>query len=340
MGVPNGIKELKTEIHFEAETSLSFTGKFEAEEKFFSTVVPGPYGIWLEIGFYVYIDFNGEVAVKAVLEHTTNVNFKDGNYKKTSQNTLGHEFDLSSNLASGLKGEVTVKALGIKLVGVSVKAGGELAASVETHTQLVVVPEDSDIPSAMICINVDAHFPVVTIKIGDDNSLADKIGISTEFKLIGRSGALIESFHKTLFHHEISDKGSGNVKECTWQAYEADADSEIEIDSVFDDDNSAPITSFEPVISDTLVLDTVLLTINEGESKSIEISRLPDGIDKSQVRFESTDTSVATVDSNGNVKGVAEGTAQIKVYVSGSAEQYCSVTVLGKSDDHSSDDFL
>ena len=70
-----------------------------------------------------------------------------------------------------------------------------------------------------------------------------------------------------------------------------------------------------------------MLNLNKGESGKVTVIGLPDGVNMGDVRFTSSDSSVATVDQGGNVKAVGAGVANIKVSVGGSV-QICAVSVL------------
>ena len=77
-------------------------------------------------------------------------------------------------------------------------------------------------------------------------------------------------------------------------------------------------------------LDKTSLSINAGSTKELTVITSLDGTST----FKSSDTSVATVDSNGKIKGVKAGTAKITAQVkngSFSKTLTCNVTVKGSS---------
>lgn len=75
-------------------------------------------------------------------------------------------------------------------------------------------------------------------------------------------------------------------------------------------------------------LDNTLLLISVGESRKLSATVKPSGATNKEVSWASSDESVATVDSNGNVKGLKEGSATITVTTKdGSKTATCKVTV-------------
>lgn len=332
VGIPCGIKSYTSQLHYKIEGKLSVKGKLGVEEMIYSTVIPGPWGIWNQVKFYVCIDFNGEVSIKATLEHTSNVTYADGNYRKTSDTDIAREFEISAELWSGVKGEIVLKVLGIPIVDAEAKAGAGMEVKSTLHMQSAVLPADSTLPKSMICFDFSVYVPTVKITVGmDSETLANKLKIKATFKIMDKKGkhALIDSPEKTLFHYEISAKGMEIVPECTWKDYVADA-------SASSDTSASP--GDNPFSA--LVLQDAILTMGPGESKQIVITAYPDNVTGADIQFSSLDTSIATVDSSGRVTGVTPGTTQIRVSALDGSEQYCAVTVTGSGNADDSLSFL
>lgn len=75
-------------------------------------------------------------------------------------------------------------------------------------------------------------------------------------------------------------------------------------------------------------LNNTLLLISVGESSKLSATVKPSGATNKEVSWASSNESVATVDSNGNVKGLKEGSATITVTTKdGSKTATCKVTV-------------
>ncbi|AQR93728.1 Ig-like domain-containing protein [Clostridium saccharoperbutylacetonicum] len=93
--------------------------------------------------------------------------------------------------------------------------------------------------------------------------------------------------------------------------------------------NASETTHYEYKYITSLNLDKSSLDLNTGDTQNVIATTTPAGM---QVAWTSSDTSVATVDSNGNVTGVKEGQATITAKtVQGNLSATCIVTVIEKS---------
>ncbi len=92
--------------------------------------------------------------------------------------------------------------------------------------------------------------------------------------------------------------------------------------------------SCEVTVSDAAVtgvsLDKTSLSLDKGESYTLKATVLPDKAPNKKVAWKSSDTKVATVDSNGKVTAVAPGSATITVTTEdGGKTAACAVSVAG-----------
>jgi len=88
----------------------------------------------------------------------------------------------------------------------------------------------------------------------------------------------------------------------------------------------------DPVVSVTgVTLSKTTLSLTEGDSSKLTATVAPSNAANKEVTWESSNTSVATVDSNGNVKAIKAGTATITVTTKdGNHTATCTVTVKEK----------
>ncbi|WP_459480453.1 Ig-like domain-containing protein [Clostridium saccharoperbutylacetonicum] len=93
--------------------------------------------------------------------------------------------------------------------------------------------------------------------------------------------------------------------------------------------NASETTHYEYKYITSLNLDKSSLNLNTGDTQNLIATTVPAGM---EVAWTSSDPSIATVDSNGNVTGVKEGQATITAKtVQGNLSATCIVTVIEKS---------
>lgn len=80
------------------------------------------------------------------------------------------------------------------------------------------------------------------------------------------------------------------------------------------------------VHAESITLDKTEITVAYGDSETIKATVAPEGHTDGKVQWTSTETSVATVDSNGKVKAVGVGTTTITAKI-GEKTATCTVTV-------------
>ena len=73
---------------------------------------------------------------------------------------------------------------------------------------------------------------------------------------------------------------------------------------------------FEPIEFDFIELPTYVMFLDEGTCQKITISHMPEDYTESDLVYESNDTSVCTVTSDGAVTAVSSGSTLVKVYTS------------------------
>ena len=90
----------------------------------------------------------------------------------------------------------------------------------------------------------------------------------------------------------------------------------------------------DPVAVTGVKIDNSKLSVEEGSTVQISASVLPSNATNKNLSYESDDTSVATVDKNGKVTGVSEGSANITVTTEdGGFTGNCEITVTKKSEE-------
>ena len=97
-----------------------------------------------------------------------------------------------------------------------------------------------------------------------------------------------------------------------------------------------PTDPIEPTVTTTTISMTGSQTVYIGETFSLNATS---NVEAATITYESEDTSIATVDANGTVTGVAEGSVKVYARIAAvegqytSAERYCNVTVSKKPEE-------
>ncbi len=91
-------------------------------------------------------------------------------------------------------------------------------------------------------------------------------------------------------------------------------------------------TEQDPVDATSISVSPKTMKVEAGSSKNLTVNFVPEETTNRKVTWTSSDTSVATVSSSGQVTGVAKGTATITAtYVDGGFTDTCEVTVTKKA---------
>ena len=107
--------------------------------------------------------------------------------------------------------------------------------------------------------------------------------------------------------------------------------------SVVSDSESS--VSNDTVVAEEIVLSKTSLSIGADETYRIDAGVYPNNVKNKTITWKSSDNLVATVDNNGNVKGISTGTAVITATsADGKASAECGVTVSGSSSGGSAGD--
>ena len=87
----------------------------------------------------------------------------------------------------------------------------------------------------------------------------------------------------------------------------------------------------DPVEVDSITLDKTSLTLEEGQTAALQATVLPEQASDKTVTFESSDTTVLTVDASGKISAKKEGSATVTAKsADGKVKATCTVTVKAK----------
>ena len=151
-----------------------------------------------------------------------------------------------------------------------------------------------------VCADLDA-FWLLNLSLNSPKSVLGRFGLSYQTELINQ-------YNGSLFGETIHLENFQRVEKCTGTLNQNKIEMLLNLDRI--------------------ELKHYLMILDEDESQLIEISALPYDTQKKDVIYSSSDTTVATVSSNGRVRAISSGNAIVTVSLKdGSYAAQCSVFV-------------
>lgn len=312
------LKRASVSVSGEIVNSLSITGKLNTEVKI-ATIPIVTVGIAsVDLDLYLYADLNGEVSVKT----TINVNSKlevneKKDVKKSNDCKVTTDAEVKASIEAGAAVAVAVKALGIDIISLRLKAGALVDASAkETFNTNAYMDGDELVceEKADMDIKVYAYMPVIKIEFN-----------KTKKCLLGKfiSGEFIISDKDSIDKGKESGSGFGNL--CAKQELYSD---DFNIYTITYRVKKPDKTEDESGIGNYLSLDHIAQKVDAGKTVTIKVENIPEGYEEKDIEWSSEDSSIATV-TNGKVKGISEGTVGIVAQTSdGKYRAVCSVNVI------------
>lgn len=312
------LKRASVSVSGEIVNSLSITGKLNTEVKI-ATIPIVTVGIAsVDLDLYLYADLNGEVSVKT----TINVNSKlevneKKDVKKSNNCKVTTDAEVKASIEAGAAVAVAVKALGIDIISLRLKAGALVDASAkETFNTNAYMDGDELVceEKADMDIKVYAYMPVIKIEFN-----------KTKKCLLGKfiSGEFIISDKDSIDKGKESGSGFGNL--CAKQELYSD---DFNIYTITYRVKKPDKTEDESGIGNYLSLDHIAQKVDAGKTVTIKVENIPEGYEEKDIEWSSEDSSIATV-TNGKVKGISEGTVSIVAQTSdGKYRAVCSVNVI------------
>ncbi len=165
-------------------------------------------------------------------------------------------------------------------------------------------------------------YGILKIELGNDSQICKLFGIS------GKSYTFLEENNATFYHAHIEDfKFAEGFANAVWGSDARKLDLCTKKFKPFDeaDEEESETAEDESIQSDdgTIIegkyisLSQLGVSLSQGEQYTVGIETLPEGYSIADVKYSVQDTSVATVNSNGLVTAIAEGSTMLVVYIEG-----------------------
>lgn len=310
------VKHASVSVTGKIVNTLSVSGTISSDIKI-ATIPIATVGIAsVDLDMYLYMDLNGEISVKTTITVNTKVEYNGKKVKKSTDCQVTPEAEVKASVEAGAAVAVAVKAFGIDIISIRLKAGLLLDTSVkETFDNKAYMDGDDLVyeQKADVKIGVNLYAPVIKIEFN-----------KTKKCLLGKfiSGEYIISDKDSIDKGKENGSGFGNL--CLKQELLGE---DFTLYTIKFRVHKPDETEEETGLGDYLSLDHLAQEVKTGATVELKVENIPSGYKESDIIWSSDDTSIATV-KNGKVKGVAEGTTNVTVSTSdGKYSASCVISV-------------
>ena len=310
------VKHASVSVTGKIVNTLSVSGTISSDIKI-ATIPIATVGIAsVDLDMYLYMDLNGEVSVKTTITVNTKVEYNGKKVKKSTDCQVTPEAEVKASVEAGAAVAVAVKAFGIDIISIRLKAGLLLDASVkETFDNKAYMDGDDLVyeQKADVNIGVNLYAPVIKIEFN-----------KTKKCLLGKfiSGEYIISDKDSIDKGKENGSGFGNL--CLKQELLGE---DFTLYTIKFRVHKPDETEEETGLGDYLALDHLAQEVKIGATVELKVENIPSGYKESDIIWSSDDASIATV-KNGKVKGIAEGTTNVTVSTSdGKYSASCVISV-------------
>lgn len=311
---------------YTVSSSLSVKGKLDVNKLLFEVPVPITTGITADVEFYLTLNASGELTVTAKISNNTKYSLENKVHKKTADKSASVNGKVAGKADFGPKAAVVLKAAGIPLVDVGIKAVARAKAEVGLKMETKSVAEEDSEGNKKLevtrttywNVGVNVYVPIVSLDVNKGkDTIASKMKLSASWTLVGEDNAfcfeIIPEEEYIIWQEKLTFTEGAESTEPTGDATEETKETEI-------------------LSGDGLELGYYFLSVEAGTQQTIPVIELPEGYSLSELVWSSTNSSVAAV-SGGTIFAMGEGVATITVRTSdGSYFQQCVVSVYMSDD--------
>lgn len=283
------------------------------------------------------LSVEGYLELSILTKDSKGFEYSNKNLRTVNDHTMEKSLKAGGKAELTLYAGVSAKVLGVVAVGFGVDFGVGLKAELkstltdsENHLYSTEVYDNADETTADclaeatagktvnlegvgqvtlridICLDISAY-KILRLKLSSESLLCKMVG-EKSFEIWGSS----DTFWKGHFE-------KGKLLESCSRSY-------VEID--IEDEEEESTTAYDVNKSDTIEISDFALDVSVGGGTKLTVEAVPQEYEMSDIKFASDNTGVATVDANGNINGVSEGTANIIVSTSdGKYSVNCTVFV-------------
>ncbi len=269
--------------------------------------------ITVNMDMAVKVGFDGEASIVWSIDTKEGITYASGKTPKFvsqgSNSGIDAEIHAKANFNPSVKG--TLKIAGFSVANVGAVTGLNASADGKASTR-----------EEINCTDVQAYVPL-SLFVNQNDSILGKMKLGKTWTIWSAGSS---PFQKS-WHIENNQV----VPECT-KGDEKEED-ETKADEEANDINTTEKMDEELLklmseMDEHLIISSFFANVDEGKSDTVKVTRLPKDYDASKIVYTSNDTSIATVNQQGVITGVKQGTTVVKIATSdGKYAQYCTVKV-------------
>jgi len=338
-GIITGFESFEVICNPTTKASISFEGYTSTEV----TLVKLEYAVGpliVEGALKMKVECNGKITFAMSFKQSNRVTYDDKNgFTKVCNSDKDKTLDFDATLKlTPVNISFTLKIGPFSLIDIAISVAFNYSLSL-SGTWFVyskeglykmggdeAMLEDAQV-GFLFCREYKAVFPLIDLKIGSNNTLAGKMGLSYTLKIVAEKDGLLKS---AVDSAHCEGAIGNNVKKCTLDSmttYQYKNLEEAKEDEKYDENttSSDAYNSFE--------LNTYAFDLAVGEESSIEFVNFPKGYSAGDVEWEISDQSIinlSKIDPMNNkisVKGVKSGIATITFKIPDGSEQAVTVIV-------------
>ena len=332
-GIPVGIKNLRIDTDYTVESSLKVKGELKEELKI-STIpitVPAVWGLVVNLDIIAYVDASGELEIKLEVVTENTVTYASGKVKKATNTEVNPSFSFAIDIEAGGGVVARLTLFKVDITNIKLKAGTKFKFS----TKLSYGDREDTIDDELVTFRgwtwkteVKNTVPVVTLSLGSE-SVGKKplLALNLKWELVGEKG-LIKVEPKVFFVQEYF-LGEDVISRVPIEKTTTTTEATIESSKAGDSTDETQGTNR---VGEILNIDKYAVSLSVGSSENLAITNLPEGYKASDIKWESSNPSIATVSSDGTIIGKAEGVATVRVYTTDQKYEISCTVIVDKGE--------
>ena len=313
-GIPYGIKTASVSVTSNITSSLTLTGNLSNELLIGTVPIPvGPTGLTVSVDLYLYVNASGNLAVRASLTPSAKVEYAAGGFKQSASCTAEAHADMAIDINFGADLQVALRALGMTIVDAGVETGAAVTAQAYVDGNCTVSEENKTVKTVYqqsMNLQADLYYPIITVSVSG-------LGKSKDWNIISQENAQ----HVEMMREEW----------VFWEETVLTENDEVVSNEVAEGDEALAGAAD----AEKLDLAVYMITLTDEATRQLTVTQ-----GNGDVLWSSDAPVVASVDSNGVVTPLANGTAVITATLANDPDVYVKCVVYVQMQEEHNWEFL